>query len=281
MNGETTLSRIVDAIDFIETHLQAAITVADMAAAVSYSVYYFCRTFNQATHHTPFDYMMRRRLAEAARAILACERKIIDIALDYQFNNPETFSRAFKRVFDTQPSQLRKDGRLDSRLLLPRLTPVYLAQIAEGRYPRPVLETLSTVCVAGIMTLIRPDRSNVTEVWALLTRLFEGQLPAGDRFGITYYPDDWEQVGCLYLAAIQAPTTSATNMALVTKTIPAQTVARFAHRGSQTDLQPTLDYVYHTWLPKSGRRLSWPMIIERYSVGDPPSDEATVYIPVA
>jgi AraC-like DNA-binding protein len=61
------LDLMAQAIDFIEAHLRADVTVGDVAAAVSYSVYHFCRTFNQVTHYTPYDYLMRRRLAEAAR----------------------------------------------------------------------------------------------------------------------------------------------------------------------------------------------------------------------
>ena len=61
---------IARAIDYIEAHLQEDISVADMAASVSYSLFHFCRMFNEATHQTPYDYMIRRRLTEAARALL-------------------------------------------------------------------------------------------------------------------------------------------------------------------------------------------------------------------
>ncbi len=44
------LDLMAQAIDFIEAHLQEDITVSDIAAAVSYSIYHFCRTFNQVTH---------------------------------------------------------------------------------------------------------------------------------------------------------------------------------------------------------------------------------------
>lgn len=84
---------ISQAVDFIEDNLKEAIAVADVADAVSYSLYHFCRTFNQATHHTPYDYLMRRRLSLAAQELLQTDKKIIEIALDYQFNSPETFSR--------------------------------------------------------------------------------------------------------------------------------------------------------------------------------------------
>ena len=106
------LAPIVQALDYIELHLQRPVGVADMAEAVSYSLYHYCRRFNQATLHTPYDYLMRRRLAEAARDLLQTDRKVIEIALDYQFKSPEVFTRAFKRVHGIGPSQFRKRGEV-------------------------------------------------------------------------------------------------------------------------------------------------------------------------
>ena len=114
------------AIDFIEDNLKESITVADMAEAASYSLYHFCRTFASVTHHTPYDYLMRRRLSESARELAESERRIIDIALDFGFNNPETYSRAFKRMFGLQPTECRKQGGIERRLLMSRLTPAHV-----------------------------------------------------------------------------------------------------------------------------------------------------------
>ena len=132
------LALISEAVDYIESNLREATTVADMADAVSYSLYHFCRTFNRATHHTPYDYLMRRRLSESAQALLQTDHKIIEIGLDYQFNSPETFSRAFKRMFGMQPNQIRKQGSIDPRRLMPRLTPAHLRHINKGPYLKPV-----------------------------------------------------------------------------------------------------------------------------------------------
>ena len=90
------LTAIGKALDFIEDNLEENIGVADMADAAGYSLYHFCRVFNSIVHHTPYDYLMRRRLSESARALVETDRKIIDVAFEYQFNSPETYSRAFK-----------------------------------------------------------------------------------------------------------------------------------------------------------------------------------------
>ena len=130
---------ILRAIQFVEGHLQDDISVSDIADVAGYSLYHFCRLFNQATHYTPYDYLMRRRIAEAAGELIQGSRKIIDIAFAYQFNSHEVFSRAFKRVVGLLPSELRKQGEAPPWRLLPRLTHSFLDHIQKAGGLEPVL----------------------------------------------------------------------------------------------------------------------------------------------
>jgi AraC family transcriptional regulator len=274
------LALIAQALDFVEAHLREPIGVADMAAAVGYSLYHFCRTFNEATHHTPYDYLMRRRLAEAARALLRTDDRIIDVALDHQFSNPETFSRAFRRVFDTQPSQWRREGRLDPLRLMPRLTPAHLAQIARGPYLRPVLAERPALRLAGLMAPIRGETAVVDELWALLD---EALAAPGDRYGLAWYPPGWPQRGYLYLAAVEMHDVDTAHTPLLEKTLPAGSYARFVHKGPRSDLPLTVDYGFHTWLPRSGRSLVQPLVVEHYRQHPLETDDESeigVYLPL-
>ncbi len=275
------------AVDFIESNLRQAINVADMADAVSYSLFHFCRTFNQATHHTPYDYLMRRRLAESARALLQTGQKVIEIALDYQFNSPETFSRAFKRMFGLQPNQLRKQGHMDSRRLMPRLTLAHLRHLSRGAYLKPVCVDKDEIQVGGVMTLVKSDPAAIADLWGWLRRELASDPGKGPRnyYGITYYAENWDECGLLYMATVEMQDHATPGMALATKTIPAQQYARFIHKGPAPDLALTLDYVYHTWLPQSGRNASYSWVLEHYSQGFPGADdddsEREIYIPLA
>jgi AraC family transcriptional regulator len=280
------LALIARALDFIEGNLKEPIGVADMADAVGYSLYHFSRTFNQATHHTPYDYLMRRRLSEAARVLLETDERIIDVALDYQFNNPETFSRAFKRMFETQPSQSRREGYIDSRWLMPRLTLAHLEQIAKGPYLRPVLEERDAFRVVGVTTVVKSDRSVIADLWDLLHQeLANCAKPgvAGDYYGLAWHPAGWQDRGYLYMAAVEIQGGDTRDTALVTKTIPALTCARFIHKGPRHELPLTLHYIYYTWLPKSGWSPSHPLIIECYGrdvqAAEGDESEIGVYLP--
>jgi len=290
------------AIDFIEGHLREDITVADMADAVGYSLYHFCRLFNQATHHTPYDYLMRRRLAEAARDLVQTDQRIIDIAFGYRFNSHETFSRAFKRVVGMQPSELRKQARLTgrrsagrrtagrwlpSRHLMPRLTRAHLQHLHKGPYLKPVLVEEPAFQISGLMTTVRKDPDDVSELWGLLSDELDRHgehSETGDDYGLAWYPEGWEERGYLFMIGVEAPRLDVSHTPLVVKTVPAQHYARFVHKGTRRDLPLTLDYIYHTWLPKSGAGLDCSWVLEHYAQGfrgfRDPESEWTIDVPI-
>jgi AraC family transcriptional regulator len=274
---------MVRALDFIEAHLREPVGVADMAAAVSYSLYHFCRTFKAATHFTPYDYLMRRRIAEAAQEVLESERKLIDIAFDYQFNNPETFSRAFKRMMGMQPTQWRKQGAVDRlvgyRQVMPRLTGEHLAHLQRNMPWHPTIEERLALSLIGVMTL----GDDSTAVWERLKR--EAAACGFPDTGEEFYAWTWcaaEGGVTATMAALVDPGTSTDAFALVTKTLPAGTYLRVPHRGTAHDLALTLDYAYHTWLPQSDYRAAMPWYVEHYgrTPGRPSDGVWDIYLPV-
>jgi AraC family transcriptional regulator len=279
---------IYRAIQFIEKNLKEDIVVADMADAAAFSLYHFCRVFAQVTHHSPYDYLVRRRLSEAARELVETNRKIIDIGLDYQFNSPETFSRAFKRMFAMQPSQWKKQHCLDSCCLLPAFTLAYLEHINRGDYLKPVFAPKPAMQFAGVVSLVDENESEtVAQLWAVLIRELERNdaLVPQNYGGIIWYPAGGAQGSFFYMAAIEIKTSDLVSSGLVTKTIPASTYARFVHKGPWTTRRLTLDYIYQTWLPKSGQRLSSRLEIECYGQDFqkvvPADSEIKIYVPLA
>jgi AraC family transcriptional regulator len=286
---DANIESISKAVEFIENNLKEEITIADIADAVYYSLYHFCRMFNTIIHHTPYDYLMRRRLSESALELFATERKIIEIAFDYQFNSHETFSRAFKRMFGMQPSQWRKQGKIDKRFFMSRLTREYIQHINRGDYLKPVLKEKDAFYIAGLMTLVKEEdnKQMISQLWDFLAQELgdlNNQVNPKKYYGMTYYPRDWENQGIFYMAGTEVESPDIEGSAMVVKTIPASKYARFIHKGPLKALPLTLDYIYHTWLPKSGKNLSWPLEIICYGQDfrDPDTEdsEREMYIPV-
>lgn len=247
---------MAQAIDFIEAHLREPVGVAEMAGAMSYSLYHFCRMFHQATGCTPYDYLMRRRVAEAARALLHADAKIVEVAFDHQFNSHETFSRAFKRVTGMSPNQWRKQEPDTSPTWLPRITAAHLRhwQRSEIWQPEPVERP--ALSLVGVMAL--PGVSHETAWGWLRNELGKCADELREFYALTFLTDH----GQATMVAAVAPATFAEGRALAVKTLPPLRYARFNHRGTAGDLGLTLDYIFHVWLPQSDCRPAMPFYLE-------------------
>ncbi len=100
--------RIQRALDYIETHLESNFGLRDLAAEASYSPGHFVWIFRAATGFTPMEYVRRRRMTEAARAILAGE-DIVDAAYRFGFSAQDAFTRSFGKTIGFSPGRFRQD----------------------------------------------------------------------------------------------------------------------------------------------------------------------------
>jgi AraC-like DNA-binding protein len=179
---------ILRAITYMDAHLRDSISVADVAAAAGYSLYHFCRVFGTRARQTPYDYLIRRRMTEAAEAVLHSDQRIIDIALDYQFDSHEGFTRAFGRMYGCAPSEARQQGDVPALCRLPRLTAAHLDQLAAHDGLTPTLETCTAIPPAW-------TRLPVVARWPARptdrTQFTAADLPGPfARFDLSIAPDD-------------------------------------------------------------------------------------------
>jgi AraC family transcriptional regulator len=287
----TRLRRMQRAIRFMEDHLTEPITIADAADAACYSLYHFCRIFNSVAHHSPYDYLIRRRLSEAARCLLESRVKIIDIALDFQFNSPESFSRAFKKMFAVQPKQFRSRACLDRRHLLTELSLDHLVLMSRAVNLIPERVHLEELTITGLMSPILDDSATASRLWEDLDTELEIRkkshaAPIGmSRYvGIASFPKGWIRSGFYYFAGVPQQGTGASNPALTTKQMPTGDYARFTFKAKLKELTAILDYVFQTWLPKSDHTSDIPFIVLSYRTRPSPEDdeeiEQQVFVPL-
>jgi len=100
--------RIEKSIDFIEQNLAENINPEQIASKAFMSRAGFYRIFFSLTGYPVKEYIRRRRLAEASKEMLSAS--IIEAAFKFGFNNHETFSRAFKKVTNSTPSNFKQNG---------------------------------------------------------------------------------------------------------------------------------------------------------------------------
>lgn len=99
---------IKKAIAYIEEHLHEPITLEDIAWQSDFSKFHFHRIFQSYVGITITEYIRMRRLTNASVALLHTNERILDIALYYQFESQESFTRAFKKVYKLPPGQYRR-----------------------------------------------------------------------------------------------------------------------------------------------------------------------------
>ncbi|MBQ7915595.1 MAG: AraC family transcriptional regulator [Firmicutes bacterium] len=109
------------AIDYIEDHLTESMDYEMVAAQSFSSSYHFQRVFSILCGFTVGEYIRNRRLSLAGRELAMSDAKVIDIALKYGYESPDSFAKAFQKFHGILPSQARKDGsqlKSFSRLVL-------------------------------------------------------------------------------------------------------------------------------------------------------------------
>lgn len=101
------LACIRTAIDYIEKHLQESISAQDVAEQVYLSPFFLQRGFSLMVGYGIGEYIRNRRLYQAALDLKETDEKVIDIALRYGYETPESFAKAFSRFHGATPSQVR------------------------------------------------------------------------------------------------------------------------------------------------------------------------------
>ena len=114
---------IQKAIDYIENHITEKLDYEEIAENAFSSPYHFQRVFSILCGYTLGEYIRNRRLALAGTELAADKIKVIDAAVKYGYDSPDSFTRAFPRFHGITPSAAREPG---VRLLRKRIVEEWL-----------------------------------------------------------------------------------------------------------------------------------------------------------
>ena len=101
---------IQNAIQYIEDNILSDLDVKVIAEKAYVSPFHFQRLFYLLSGMTLGSYIRNRRLSLAAVDLQSSDSRIIDIAMKYGYDTPESFSRAFERFHSILPSAAKTKG---------------------------------------------------------------------------------------------------------------------------------------------------------------------------
>ena len=149
--------------DFIETHLDTNITMADLANVSRYSPWYSYRLFVDLLHMTPAVYIRRLRLSKSALRLRDEKIKIIDIAFDYGFESVDGYQRAFYKEFGCNPYEYSM-----------RPTPIYLFKPYGIKYSNgKEKKNMSEVKNVFVQIIEKPERKVIIKRGKEATEYFK------------------------------------------------------------------------------------------------------------
>ena len=99
-----------ESVDYIEQNLTEELDIDEIAKRAALSSFYYQRIFGALCGMTVGEYIRARRMTAAAQELACSDHKVIDIAMKYGYDSPDSFTKAFQRFHGITPTQARESG---------------------------------------------------------------------------------------------------------------------------------------------------------------------------
>lgn len=132
------------AIDYVEENITEELDYEDVASQAFSSTFHFQRVFGILCGFSLGDYIRMRRLSLAGEELSKGSTKIVDVAMKYGYDRPESFSRAFIRFHGITPSEAKHGGKV--RIFTPLSVKLILTGGNKMDYRIEKREAFQVVC---------------------------------------------------------------------------------------------------------------------------------------
>ncbi|MCC4861206.1 AraC family transcriptional regulator [Vibrio splendidus] len=263
--------RISRVLTYIHSNLSSSLSLEDIATQSCWSRWQLQRVFQAETGLTVANYVRELKLSQAAEHLLDGKERVIDIALGLGFNSEISFSRSFKQMFGSSPSQYRKAGK---RVGLRK--PIQVSETASTSEKGALsfvevrideresfLVKGMTSEISGLFSLTQDFAQKVPQLWSRL----EGEVEIPDDnvlqfIGVVDLTQScFDGTNIHYWAGVelqegisipQLPSIISERLEVLT--VPKQTYAVVKHCGPIENLRHTLSWFVLNWMPSSGYR---------------------------
>lgn len=99
---------IEKAIGFIQSNPKENLSLQSIAENAGFSLTYFDAMFQKHTGYSPVEYSRIYKLTRSALELRRTQKTILEIALDFGYSSPESFTRAFKNFYSITPTEYRE-----------------------------------------------------------------------------------------------------------------------------------------------------------------------------
>ncbi|EKF75985.1 AraC family transcriptional regulator [Alcanivorax hongdengensis A-11-3] len=260
-------ARFGKVFDYINEHLDEPLSLERLSRVANFSKFHFHRQFSLYAGISAARYIQLMRLRRASyRLAFEDETRVIQIALEAGFENPESFSRAFKQAFGQTPTQFREDAAWqpwNQQFQFPVRTRTANMDVKIIEFP----ETR----VAVLEHQGPPETVNDTARRFIQWRKETGLSPVSTSLSLGLAYDDpatAEPASFRFdlCGSVKSPV-PANRQGVINKVIPAGRCAVVRHYGSHDCIGDGAYFLYRQWLPQSGEELrDFPLFFQYHNL---------------
>lgn len=252
---------ISTAIEFIENNITEDISAEDIARQVNISSFYFQKGFSLLCGYTISEYIRCRRLALAAEELVG-GAKVIDTAIKYCYDSPDSFAKAFYRFHGVTPSAVQKNSTM-----IKAFAPLKITLSLKGGYAMDYkIVNKGSFAVIGSLKRFTYDnaKDDIPKFWQEHYKSGKGKYVCGMygvNIDVTMSNNEFDYlIADVYNPSIDIPE------GFETIIIPAFTWAVFPIRGALPEaLQGVNVKIFSEWLPAlSGYEIAAGYCVEMY-----------------
>lgn len=237
---------ISKAVGYIEDNLTEKLTIQNIAKQALVSPFYFQKGFAMLCGFTVSEYIKKRRLALAGGEILSTNEKIIDIALKYGYDSPDSFTKAFIRFHGATPASVRK-----GETMIKSFASLKIKLTLEGGYTMDYkIVKKDQFTLVGVSKVFSYDEAaaEIPKLWAWYHQAGKADAVCS-VYGVSI-DENMDGNQFEYLIADNYNPIKEMTGDFVTRIIPKHTWAVFACKGPNPhSIQDVQKKIFSEWLP--------------------------------
>lgn len=278
--------RMNKAINTIEERLTESPKLEEIASIAAFSPYHFHRLFHSIIGDSFASYVRKRRLVQSCQDLRAGER-VLDVALKYGFESQESYTRAFKKLFEITPGKFQKASSIEQKA-----SPLGLNKLEEltgGRTMEATIVNTEKMYVIGMAEEFAPhDFEGIYNLWQRFSER-QDQIQNKHSMSLGVCCEDMADIPpenrehFIYMTSWVVDGGTEVPEGMQSLELEAGKYAKFTYQGHISGLNAFIKHIWQNWVPSSGFELrkapDFELYDERFKL-DSNDSEVDIFIPI-